>query len=146
MSQHIWVLIDQINTQSTPSAAQRELLARATALSSHVTALVVGANVGALAQATASYGVQQVAVIDDANLTDGAADAMTSAGIEGLSCENTLQTSGIRPRVNTTNVDAFSVDDLYRHLFDLRHMPIEVGSDQVFGKHYLILDDQGRNL
>jgi len=101
MSQHIWVLIDQINSEFSPSAAQRELIARATALSSQVTALVVGANVGALAQATASYGVQQVAVIDDANLADGAADALTSAivaAIKSADVQLLLTTSTLRMR------------------------------------------------
>ena len=101
MSQHIWVLIDQINSESAPSAAQRELIARATALSSQVTALVVGANVGALAHATASYGVQQVAVIDDANLADGAADVLTSAivaAIKSADVQLLLTTSTLRMR------------------------------------------------
>lgn len=62
---------------------------------------MVGANVGALAQATASYGVQQVAVIDDANLADGAADAMTSAivaAIKSADVQLLLTTSTLRMR------------------------------------------------
>ena len=101
MTQNIWVLIDQINTESTPSAAQRELLARATALSPQVTALVVGANVQALAEATAKYGVQQVAVIDNPNLAEGTADTITTAiaaAIKSADVRLLLTTSTLRMR------------------------------------------------
>lgn len=101
MTHHIWVLIDQINTEAIPNAAQRELLARAMALSPQVTALVVGANVQALARATANYGVQHVAVIDDTNLADGAADVLTSAivaAIKSADVQLLLTTSSMRMR------------------------------------------------
>lgn len=101
MTHHIWVLIDQINTEAIPNPAQRELLARAMALSPQVTALVVGANVQALARATANYGVQHVAVIDDTNLADGAADVLTSAivaAIKSADVQLLLTTSSMRMR------------------------------------------------
>ncbi len=136
MTQQIWVLIDQINTESTPSAAQRELIARATALSSHVTALVVGANVGALAQSTANYGVQQVAVIDDANLTDGAADALTSAivaAIKSADVQLLLTTSTLRMRDVSAAVAAECGGALAVDASDVRIAP--AGVQAVRGSH-----------
>ena len=82
MSVHTLVVIDKQEAQG-PSAIQREVLGRAQALG-QVTALVLGHDVAALAQAVATYAVAAVVVVDQPVLAHRPADAMSDAVVAAV--------------------------------------------------------------
>ncbi|MBT3391860.1 MAG: electron transfer flavoprotein subunit alpha/FixB family protein [Chloroflexi bacterium] len=80
MTNKIWAYIDQFKGEALPSSWETigAGLALAESLGGGVTAVVMGENVGAIAEQAFQYGADEVLVADDATLGDYRAEAYTA--------------------------------------------------------------------